>query len=145
MKDKQNISVPEQVSFDPTKELNRIGRNDKAFTLKMLRLFVIAAKKCNKKMRSYIKENNWAELKALAHKHIPTYCVMGLNELADSLKYIDQNALDKEKHKTIEERIRSLYTKNSEAIDAVKKYIGLIHLESNIPVTTEEEHYSYVT
>ncbi len=145
MKNKQEISAPDQISFDSTKELNKIRRNDKAFTLKMLRLFIAAAKKCNKKMRSCIKENNWAELKALAHKHIPTYCVMGLNELANSLKYIDQHALEKEKHKTIEDRIRSLYRKNSEAIDAVKRYIGLIRFENNAPVITQEEHYTYVT
>jgi HPt (histidine-containing phosphotransfer) domain-containing protein len=139
MKEKENmLERTGNTQFDP-KELNRIGRNDKAFTLQMLELFVASAKKCGKKIRSSIKENKWEELKAIAHKNIPTYIVMGLNEIADFLKYIEENALNKDKHKSIEDRVKTLQPKNSEAIDAVRKYIGLIKTEE---IATAES-YSY--
>ena len=90
-------------------------------------------------MRSSIKENKWEELKTIAHKNIPTYIVMGLNEIADFLKYIENNALNKDKHKSIEDRLKALQQKNIEAIDAVRKYIGLIKTEE----IATAELYSY--
>jgi HPt (histidine-containing phosphotransfer) domain-containing protein len=137
MKDILNMEAEDQV-FIP-KELNKIGRKNKAFTLRMLKLFLTTAKRCGKKIKSSIKENNWKELKSIAHKNIPTYCVMGLNELAEFLKYIDQHALNKNKHRSIQERFQEMNEKNTEAIDAVKKYIGLIRTEND----TSQEVYSY--
>ena len=129
MKEINDISEQtEEIALDP----NQICRTDKAVTLKMLKLFVANAKKCGKKMRSSIKDSNWKELRSIAHKNIPTYCLMGLNELADFLKYIENNALDKGKHKSIEERVKNLHSKNTEAIDAVRKYIGLIRTEDQL-------------
>jgi hypothetical protein len=106
----------------------------------MLKFFISAARKCSKKIKCSIKESNWAQLRSIARKNIHTYYMMGLNDLADFLKYIEQHALSKKKQKSIVERAKALHSKNSEAIETVEKYIGLINKEDQI---SDAESFNY--
>lgn len=137
MKENYDISAQtEGIALDP----NQVCRTDKAITLRMLKLFLDTAKKCGKKIQASVKNNNWKALRTIAHKNIPVYCLMGLNELAGFLKYIEDNALDKDKHRSIEERVKTLNSKNTETIDAVRKYIGLIRTEEQL---ANADRYNY--
>lgn len=111
------------------KNLNVIGNNDKVFTVKMLNTFLTSATDCIEGIRRSLEQNDWLDLRNIAHKNIPSYKIMGLNELADFLKYLENNALKKDKHKQVSEKARSLYEKNEDVIAAIKKYLDLIYLE----------------
>jgi hypothetical protein len=123
-----------------TENISHQVRADRALTLRMLRLFVGTAKKCARKIRSSIKQSNWKELKSIAHKNISTYNEMGLDDLVHFLKYIESNAMNKGKRRSLQETVKTLNSKNSEAIDAVRKYIGLIRNEDLI---SDAELYNY--
>lgn len=119
--------------------LNKPKRSDKALTLRMLKAFVTTAEICGKKIISCIQQNRWAELKAIAHANIATYYSMGLTEIADIMKYMDVHAMNKDKQRSIQKQMHRIIEKNTEVIDAVRKYINLIHIEKN----TQLEIYNY--
>jgi hypothetical protein len=57
-----------------------------------------------------------------------------LSELADFLKYIEHNALKKNKRKHISQLARAIREKNEDVVSAIKKYLDLIYMEDYKPI-----------
>ena len=129
MKTNQNIDNHSNTVAIGVKNLDKIGDNDRAFTIEMLNKFINAASNCAENINKYLKRNDWPKLRSVAHKNIPSYRLMGLSELADSLKYIEHNALKKEKRKHISQIAKAIREKNADIIAAIKKYLDLIYIE----------------
>lgn len=129
MKTNQNIDNSTNPLAVGMKNLGKIGNNDKAFTVEMLQKFLSAAADCIKGIRRSLKKHDWPKLRSIAHKNIPSYRLMGLGELADFLKYIESNALKKEKRKYISEITDAIYEKHEDVTDAIKRYLNLIDTE----------------
>jgi hypothetical protein len=129
MKLDQNIDNYTHSVAIGVKNLDKIGNYDKAFTIEMLNKFLDASKECVEGISRSLKKHNWPKLRNIAHKNIPSYRLMGLGELAGFLKYIEHNALKKEKRKNISRIVRSIRKKNEDVISAIKNYLNLIDTE----------------
>lgn len=129
MKTNQNIDNNSNSLAIGVKNLDKAGNYDKAFTIAMLQKFLLAAADCVDGIRKSLKKHDWPRLRSIAHKNIPSYRLMGLSELADFLKYIENNALKKNKRKHISEITDTIYEKHDDVIDAIKRYLNLIDTE----------------
>ena len=129
MKTSQNIDDYTNSLAIGVKNLDKIGNNDKAFTVEMLQKFLSAAAECIQGIRKSLKKHDWPKLRSIAHKNIPSYRLMGMGELADSLKYIENNALKKGKRKNISEITKAICEKHEDITDAIKRYLNLIDTE----------------
>ncbi len=129
MKTNQNIDNHSNTVAIGVKNLDKTGEHDKDLTVEMLTKFIEAASECIERLNKYIRQHDWPKLRSIAHKNIPCYRLMGLTELAEFLKYIEHNALKKDKRKHISQIARSIREKNAEVVTAIKKYLNLIEIE----------------
>ncbi len=120
-----NGEGPETVSLE---QLQRIGKNDKEFVLKMLEKFVVSVNECSAHMDEAIANADWIKMKAAAHKSIPSYSLMGLEDILSDLEFIESHAgLEAYGNRVIDvgrsviERNRSILRDTEKHIIAYKK------------------------
>jgi CheY-like chemotaxis protein len=76
--------------------LQRVCKNDNAFVLKMLDKFKISVQECTDGMSS----GDPTKMRTSAHKSIPSYSIMGLDQLVKDLVFIEHHIeLDSDKEK----------------------------------------------
>lgn len=114
---------PDSLILFNVEELNRIGDNDEGFTLQMLAKFSQQLAVCSKSMKEAIDANDWAKVRLVAHKNIPSYAIMGSYELLSLLKYIDQNAEKPEEQIAVRRTVESVCDKNTDVILAIEDYL----------------------
>ena len=104
-------------------ELNRIGNNDKEFTIKMLEKFLSSVSECSESMQSAISQNDWSKIKTTAHKSIPSYSLMGLKTLARDLISIESYAGKNEYKDELQNLVKEIEIRNEELIHDIKKHL----------------------
>ena len=135
MKSMQNTQAAPAALFS-LDQLNKIGNNDKTFTKKMLDKFIAQVSECSENLRSAILESDWLKLKTIAHKNIPSYAIMGLDELVNLLQYTEIQSRKNKEYNHMLEIVEIICEKNNEVVSAIKKHLriidtGKIDLEDN--------------
>ncbi len=135
MKSTQNTQAAPVALFS-LDQLNKIGNNDKTFTKKMLEKFIDQVLECSETLRSAILESDWLKLKTIAHKNIPSYSLMGLDELVNLLQYTEIQSRKNKEYNHMLEIVEIICEKNNAVISAIKKHLrimdsGKIDLEDN--------------
>ena len=103
-----------------TEQLNKIGNNDKKFLIEMLSSFITLASDCSEIMDSAMKKEDWLKIKTIAHKNIPSYSILGLNDMVDILKEIERD-IDKEERRENTKNLVELFCQEN------KKVIASVH------------------
>jgi hypothetical protein len=105
-------------------QLNKVGNNDEEFTIQMLKQFRFSATECSGNLVSAIKQKDGVKLKSAAHKAVPSYSVMGLDELVDLLKTIER--WPEVNFDNLTTLIRLFNKKNQKVITEINNYINEI-------------------
>lgn len=119
----QNRKTQPQSPFS-LEQLNEIGNNDEAFTLEMLGKFINTVNECSENMRMALSDKNWPKLQMIAHKNIPSYSFLGLNELIDILKHIEYNGQKPEYRTEIVNLVSLVLEKNKNVVAAIQEYLN---------------------
>lgn len=102
-------------------QLNKIGNNDKTFLIEMLNSFITIANDCSEIMHSALKKEDWLKIKTIAHKNIPSYSILGLNDLVDILKEIERDIDKDEMRENAKNLIELFNQENKKVITAIRK------------------------
>ncbi len=97
-------------------QLKRIGNNDKEFILRMLEKFVQSAHECGESLTAALPQNDWNKLRTAAHKSIPSYSLMGLNNLVSELELIEARAGQQHYAAEMQQLVRSVEEQNRKII-----------------------------
>ncbi|MGZ3932488.1 MAG: Hpt domain-containing protein [Bacteroidia bacterium] len=92
------------------KELYRLGNGNTDFVVKMIRTFIKGSTELYTQLRDSLKINDWIKIGSAAHKAIPSFSFMGLNDYAEKLRYIQYNASDANKRSQVKEFIDFIET-----------------------------------
>lgn len=107
--------------------LIKVCKNDNAFILKMLDKFKISVQECTEGMSS----GDPAKMRTSAHKSIPSYSIMGLEQLVKDLAFIEHhidNAADKDQ---VEELRNSVVERNKTILQDADNYIEQLKQKIN--------------
>jgi HPt (histidine-containing phosphotransfer) domain-containing protein len=110
-------------------ELRRISNDDQEFIQQMLEQFVKGAKQCSQDLEEHLHKKDWNAVKSVAHKHIVSYTVLGIDGLAQNLKYIEHNALNNEANEKISEILKTFTKKNDQIIAAINDHLRTMDRE----------------
>ena len=102
-------------------QLNKIGNNDKKFLIEMLTSFITIANECSEIMLSAMKKEDWLKIKTIAHKNIPSYSILGLNDMVDVLKEIERDIDKEEKRENAKNLIGLFCQENKQVIAFIRK------------------------
>lgn len=125
MKATQNNKQQDYSTTFNLDQLNRIASGDKKFVIQMTQEFMSITSECSEIMKTAIMNNDWAKLKTIAHKNIPSYSIMGLNDLVGILKEIEHNAQIEEKQEEIKEYVELICEMNSLVIISLQEHLKL--------------------
>ena len=104
-------------------ELNRIGNNDESFNRMMLDKFASAVSECSSIMMDALANADWKRIKTMAHKSIPSYSIMGLEEIVADLKYIESYADVINENYGIPDLVKLVDSKNKKVLSEIKDYL----------------------
>jgi PAS domain S-box-containing protein len=77
--------------------LRKVSDNNKEFINEMIKTFIQTIPQVLSEMEICVKEKDWEKLSKLAHQIKPTYTLLGLDAIKESLLYIELEAKKKEK------------------------------------------------
>jgi len=86
-------------------ELMIISRGDKAFTHKMIQLFVDQVPQTVKQISEALQQQDYTTLKAVVHRIKPSLANMGIHSLKDTIKEIEENPLPGESPEILNDQI----------------------------------------
>lgn len=112
-------------------QLNRIGNNDRMFTISMLEKFINSASECSETMIYALSINDWNKIKIAAHKSIPSYSLMGLTSLVKDLVYIENYSGLSQHDSEIRELVKTVEVKNNEIIYEIRNCINDLKQNGN--------------
>ncbi|HWY12349.1 MAG TPA: hypothetical protein VN026_13535 [Bacteroidia bacterium] len=131
MKTTQNTqAAPALFNLD---QLNQIGNDDETFTKQMLEKFITQVYECSESLHSAILTSDWLKLKNTAHKNIPSYSIMGLDELVNLLKYTEIQSAKNKEYNHMLEIVEIICEKNNTVIDAIRKHLRLMENGKKYP------------
>ncbi len=102
-------------------QLNKIGNYDKKFLLEMLTSFMKIAKECSEIMFSAMEKEDWLKIKTIAHKNIPSYSILDLNDLVGILKEIERDIDKEDGRENAKNLIKLFYQENKKVIASINK------------------------
>lgn len=129
MKTNDHIILKDNPPLFNLDELNKIGKNDEEFIKVMLTEFNRAAKDCDESLKANLESGDWTKIRGVAHKYIISYSILGIEELADDLKYIEANALKRDEQHSITKIINFFTVRNNEVMEAINDHLKLINQE----------------
>lgn len=112
--------------------LYALANDDKTFMIEMLEIFVSNSKKGVESMEKHLKEENWVKIRAEAHKIIPSFKHLGLTNLADSLKNIEDVTLEKDPSKKVPGLLAGLSAKLNTILRQLEKEIETLKLSDHV-------------
>lgn len=98
----QELNTAKEYSYNLT-ELIQLSNGSNDFVVNMLEIFVRSASEILSQLKSASLVNNWEKVSELSHKAIPSFHFMGLVNFSEKLRFIEQNALNKNEHQKIHE------------------------------------------
>ena len=133
-KDNSNSTQEVKSHAFSMEHLNRIGNNDAAFNLLMLKKFSDSIIDNMQGLEEGLLNNNWVRIRNAVHKSIPSYHMMGLEKLVDCMQSI-QAKIDKSEYNkedvrlVIQNEIDFLQKENKNILLELTNYIK--QLENN--------------
>ena len=108
--------------------LRKLSRGDDKFIGDILALFLKNTPKAIKSMKEYYENKNWEDLMMEAHKIRPSFNFLGLKELEDAAKTIENYSSD-----------RSNLSQVGELISKIEKSVDIVYQE----LEAELKHLSH--
>jgi CheY-like chemotaxis protein len=99
--------------------LQRVCKNDTAFVLKMLDKFKISVQECTDGMSS----GDTTKMRTSAHKSIPSYSIMGLDQLVKDLVFIEHHIESESDKEQAQQLVRSVIERNKTILHDADAYI----------------------
>ncbi len=118
----QSSTKKENVSFDIS-ELVEISQGDGEFVRKMLELFVEQASLTISEMRHAYENNDFEQIKKLAHRFKPSIDSLGILLLKEDIREIEKNALDYGQSPRLKDLIDKVEQVLTRAIDEMNAYL----------------------
>jgi len=103
--------------------LKRISNNDTAFIVKMLEKFTHSATECVETMQDALLQKDPAKIRSAAHKNIPSYALMGLDDLTRDLEHLEHYPESGVSDGALPRMINSFEQKNRQVIVEIKDCI----------------------
>ena len=104
-------------------QLKQVSNNNQEFIVKMLHKFLITALECGDVMTSPYSADYFEKAKKISHKSIPSYSIMGLDQLVNYLEYIEANCISEEKTNFLDEKIQLFVAGNKLLISDIQDYL----------------------
>lgn len=117
-----NYSKVRSTSYN-VEQLNKIGNNDKQFLLEMLQSFIELANECSESLLSATQKEDWLKVKTIAHKNIPSYSILGLNDLVEILKEIERDIDKNDIRENAKNLVELFNQENKKVIKAMREDI----------------------
>ncbi|MBC7695320.1 MAG: hypothetical protein H7141_07750 [Burkholderiales bacterium] len=105
-------------------QLQQVSNNNQEFVTKMVDKFLTTALECDEVLTTRTLTDYYEKLQKLSHKCIPSYSIMGLNQLVKYLEYIEKNALLGKETSLIEEKIKLFVAENKMVISDIKDFLN---------------------
>ena len=87
----------------------------------MLTSFLNNANDCSEIMYSSLEKKEWLKIKTVAHKNIPSYSILELNDLVIILKEIERDIDKDEERENAKNLIELFYKENKKVIASLRK------------------------
>ena len=97
-------NVEKEYTYNLT-ELIQLSNGNNDFLANMIGIFIRSSSEIILKMKNALTVNDWEEASSLAHKAIPSFHFMGLNNFSEKLRFIENNASNEKEHKRIYELV----------------------------------------
>jgi HPt (histidine-containing phosphotransfer) domain-containing protein len=104
--------------------LELVADGDESFVQDMIDVFLVSVPESLKAINVAYRGQDWDELKARAHKLKPTIDLMGVSDLKDTIRIIDDRAGEQEDLESLEPEIEKLNEILGEAIEQVTALKG---------------------
>jgi len=103
--------------------LKRISNNDTAFIAKMLEKFRHSATECVETMQDAVLQKDLAKIRSAAHKNIPSYALLGLDDLTRDLEHLEHYPESGVSEGALPRLVNSFEQKNRQVIAEIKDCI----------------------
>ncbi|HET6245925.1 MAG: response regulator [Bacteroidetes bacterium] len=104
-------------------ELKKITKGDAVFFKKIIELFIENTPDTIEKIKTATKENQWEQVSMLAHKMRPSFSHMGIKDMAEVLKIVEENAGENRHLDELPALLDVFYRKTEKVIRRLKKVI----------------------
>lgn len=116
------LSPDSKHTFD-LDQLKSISNNNKDFISKMLGKFVLSAIECSETLSKANSEGDYEIIMKAAHKAIPSYAILRLNDLVKYLLYLEANAHSATEKNEIQKNVLLFIHENKRLIAEIKNYL----------------------
>jgi signal transduction histidine kinase/CheY-like chemotaxis protein/HPt (histidine-containing phosphotransfer) domain-containing protein/CHASE3 domain sensor protein len=113
----------DEVLYD-LNELNKITRGDKEFFKKIIELFIENTPSNTEKMKQSMDDEDWNKVGAIAHKLRPSFAHMGMKDLAEELKSIEENSFARENLDETKDMISDFCAKSFHVVDQLEDLLN---------------------
>ncbi len=134
MKRDQNNQIKEIETEFSLEQLNKIGNGSEEFVIEMLKQFLLTSRECAENMLSALKKGDWIKIKHAAHKGIPAYSILELDELLELLRTIESEAGSSRDHAFAGELIKLFVEKNKKVTAEINQYLKRSIEKKTVPV-----------
>jgi CheY-like chemotaxis protein len=111
-----------KLSFS-TDQLEKISNSGQEFVRKMLNKFMISAKENSETMVTALGAGDHDMLMNAAHKSIPSYHMLGLQDLVKHLQRIEASSRDKKELGELPGLVKTVHDRTTEVIDDIRDYL----------------------
>jgi HPt (histidine-containing phosphotransfer) domain-containing protein len=124
-----NVDQPEPVMTINLSYLSEVSGNNAEFITQMIELFLQKTPEALEEMNERFRQQNWEELRNIAHRIKPSYTYVGLAEIHKMLAEIEREALENHSQTNVDKvstLISEVGSKSKEAFKALKEELGQI-------------------
>lgn len=104
-------------------ELIQLSNGNNDFLANMVEIFIRSSSEIISKIKNAILNSDWKNVSELAHKAVPSFHFMGLSNLAEKLKFIENNATNEGERKHINEMIGFIDKNLTVILDDLEKEV----------------------
>jgi CheY-like chemotaxis protein len=124
-----NVDQPEPEMTINLSYLREVSGNNAEFITQMIELFLQKTPEALEEMNERFRQQNWEELRNIAHRIKPSYTYVGLAEIHKMLAEIEREALENHSQTNVDKvstLISEVGSKSKEAFKALKEELGQI-------------------
>ncbi|MDQ3190640.1 MAG: response regulator [Bacteroidota bacterium] len=109
--------------FYDLNELKKITRGDETFLKKIIELFIDHTPESVDKIKIATAQQDWEQVSMLAHKMRPSFAHMGVKDMAEKLKIIEDNAGERKNLDELPAMVNEFYKKTEKIIKKLEELI----------------------
>jgi PAS domain S-box-containing protein len=122
-KEKRTELIQEKKLYD-LNYLIKVSDNNKEFIHEMIKTFIQTIPQVLSEMEACLDDKNWEKLSKLAHQIKPTYTLLGLDAVRESLLYIELEGKKKEKLNELPDITRKFIMQSKSVIPDLEKELA---------------------